>query len=91
MKINNLKLNNFRNYDRLDLKFSDTLNIIYGTNGAGKTNLVESIYVLSLTKSFRSNNDDNLIKNGELSTKIEGEVETNTVNNYQERRKKSKN
>jgi len=83
MKINSLKITNFRNYDKLNLNFSDNLNIIYGNNGVGKTNLVESIYALSLTKSFRTNNDKNLIKKDELSTKIEGEVKTNTLNNYQ--------
>ena len=83
MKISSLKLVNFRNYERINLEFSDTMNIIYGNNGVGKTNLVEAIYALSLTKSFRTNNDKNLIKNGELSTKIEGVVESDTKNNYQ--------
>ena len=83
MKINTLKLVNFRNYEKINLEFDNFLNIIYGNNGVGKTNLVEAIYALSLTKSFRTNNDKNLIKNGELSTKIEGVVETNTTNNYQ--------
>lgn len=83
MKINSLKIVNFRNYERINLKFNDSLNIIYGNNGVGKTNLVEAIYALALTKSFRTNNDKNLIKKGELSTKIEGVVETNTTNDYQ--------
>ncbi len=83
MKLNSLKLHNFRNYEKIELHFNNTLNIIYGKNGVGKTNLVEAIYALSLTKSFRTNNDKYLIRNGELSTKIEGEVETDTVNNYQ--------
>ena len=83
MKINNLKLQNFRNYEKLNLEFNDTLNIIYGNNGVGKTNLVEAIYALSLTKSFRTSNDKNLIRSGEISTKIEGDVIKNTTNNYQ--------
>jgi len=83
MKINSLKIKNFRNYDKLEINFNENLNIIYGNNGVGKTNLVEAIYALSLTKSFRTNNDKNLIKKDELSTKIEGVVETNTTNNYQ--------
>ena len=74
MKISSLKLVNFRNYEKINLEFSDTMNIIYGNNGVGKTNLVEAIYTLSLTKSFRTNNDKNMIKNGELSAKIEGVV-----------------
>ncbi len=83
MKINSLKLVNFRNYEKIELNFNNSLNIIYGNNGVGKTNLVEAIYALSLTKSFRTSNDKNLIKKDELSTKIEGVVETNTTNNYQ--------
>ena len=46
MKINNLKLLNFRNYEKIELSFSPSYNIIYGENGVGKTNLVEGIYVL---------------------------------------------
>ena len=83
MKITSLKLVNFRNYTHIELDFNNSLNIIYGNNGSGKSNLVEAIYVLSLTKSFRTNTDKNLIKKGELSTKIEGVVENNTDNNYQ--------
>ncbi len=78
MKISYLKLQNFRNYQNKEFNFSDKLNIIYGNNGVGKTNLVEAIYVLSLTKSFRTNNDRNLINSESVSTKIEGEVEENS-------------
>jgi len=83
MKINSLKVVNFRNYEKLNLDFNNSLNIIYGNNGVGKTNLVEAIYALALTKSFRTINDKNLIRRDELSTKLEGVVETNTTNNYQ--------
>jgi len=83
MKISSLKLVNFRNYERVELKFQDNLNIIYGNNGSGKTNLVEAIYALSITKSFRNSNDKNLIRKGELSTNIEGVVINNTENIYQ--------
>lgn len=84
MKLSSIKIVNFRNYEHENIEFSDSLNIIYGNNGEGKTNLVEAIYALSLTKSFRTNNDKNLIKNGELSTKIEGVVaKNNTENIYQ--------
>jgi DNA replication and repair protein RecF len=84
MKLGTIKINNFRNYEKENINFNDGVNIIYGNNGVGKTNLVEAIYVLSLTKSFRNNNDKNLIKNGEVSTKIEGVVErNNNKNTYQ--------
>ena len=84
MKLDTIKIVNFRNYSNENIKFNNFLNIIYGNNGEGKTNLVEAIYTLSLTKSFRTNNDKNLIKNGELSTKIEGVViKNNNENTYQ--------
>lgn len=83
MKISSLKLVNFRNYERINLTFQDNLNIIYGNNGSGKTNLVEAIYALSITKSFRNNDDKKMIKKGELSTNIEGVVINNTENIYQ--------
>ena len=75
MEITNLKLLNFRNFDKLDLNFSKNKNIIIGNNGVGKTNIVESIFVLALTKSFRTNDDTNFYK-------IEGTIKSNFVNNY---------
>jgi len=84
MKLRSMKIVNFRNYEKENITFNDKINIIYGNNGEGKTNLVEAIYALSLTKSFRTNNDKNLIKSGELSTKIEGVVESKGIeNSYQ--------
>ena len=81
MKIQHLKLLNFRTYDKLDIKFGN-YNIIYGNNGEGKTNLIESIYVLALTKSFRGSVDKVLIMNNKSFTKIEGQIEDGYVNDY---------
>lgn len=61
MIIEKIKLTNFRNYKKIDLTFNKGLNLFYGSNGSGKTNLVEAIYFLSLTKSFRTNNELDLI------------------------------
>ena len=74
MKIHHLKLLNFRTYERLDIDFGN-YNIIYGNNGEGKTNLIEGIYVLALTKSFRGTVDKVLIMNNKDFTKIEGRIE----------------
>ena len=81
MKIHRLKLLNFRTYERLDIIFGN-YNIIYGNNGEGKTNLIESIYVLALTKSFRGSVDKVLIMNNKDFTKIEGEVEDIYTDSY---------
>ena len=82
MKINYLKLLNFRNYEKIELNFSPNYNIIYGNNGEGKTNLIESIYVLALTKSFRGTVDKILIMNNCDVCRVEGLIEDTYKNNY---------
>ena len=62
MKINSLKLKNFRNYDDLEVNFGDSLNIFVGKNAQGKTNLLESIYYCCIGKSFKSIKDRDIIK-----------------------------
>ena len=64
MIIEKIKLKNYRNYDSLEINLNEKLNVIIGKNAQGKTNLLESIYVLSLTKSYLGVNDKNLIKLG---------------------------
>jgi len=62
MRIKRLKVENFRNLEKLDIKFSDGVNIIYGNNAQGKTNIIEAIYIFSFGKSFRANRDIELLK-----------------------------
>jgi len=83
MRIDKLKLVNFRNYDFIEISFSENLNIIFGNNGSGKSNIVEAIYLLALTKSFRTNNEVNLIKNNKLSTLVSGKIVNDDINYYQ--------
>ena len=61
MKINSIDIENFRNIERLSLEFDD-VNIIYGENAQGKTNLVEAIYLFTGAKSFRGVRDKELVK-----------------------------
>ena len=75
MILKNLKLKNFRNYDELDITLNSGTTIIYGDNGQGKTNLLESIYVLAFTKSHRSFIDKTLIKSGEETGIINGTIQ----------------
>lgn len=84
MKIEHLKLTNFRNYDSLELDFNKNINIFIGNNGQGKTNILESIYVLSLTKSNRYGIDSDLIKFQEEVAKIEGTVRDDALIKKQE-------
>ena len=72
MYIQTLKLQNFRNYDSLELNFNKGINIIYGKNAQGKTNLLESIYVLGITKSHRSSIDNYLIQNDKDFLRVTG-------------------
>lgn len=81
MYLSNIKLHNFRNYGKLILDFTPGINIIYGNNAQGKTNLLESIYYLSVTKSHHSFLDNNLIKNGEDSLFVEGIIRDNNLTN----------
>ena len=62
MRIKRLKVENFRNLENLDIEFSEGVNIIYGNNAQGKTNIIESIYIFSFGKSFRANRDIELLK-----------------------------
>ena len=82
MKITNLKLTNFRNYENLNLHFSNYKNIIIGNNGLGKTNIVEAIYYLSITKSFRTNNQEVLIRENSDFAVIEATVLNKIKNKY---------
>ena len=80
MIIKNIKLVNYRNYNSLNLDFNDKINIIIGNNAQGKTNILESIYVLALTKSYDKAVDKNLIMFNEKFLKINGLVNINSYN-----------
>lgn len=74
MQLNQIELTNYRNYNQLTLNFSPKLNVFVGDNAQGKTNLLESIYVLSLTKSHRSNHEKELIQWNQEFARIEGQI-----------------
>ena len=64
MIIKSLELMNFRNYDFLDLKFSEGTNILYGDNAQGKTNILEAIFMTATTKSHKGSKDQDIIQFG---------------------------
>lgn len=70
MYIEELKLRNFRNYERLEIKFNPQLNIFVGRNAQGKTNLLEGIFFCGLGKSFKTSKDKDVIKWGEDNSYI---------------------
>ena len=62
MIVDSIKLENFRNYQSLKLKFDKGTNIFYGDNAQGKTNILESVYVCGTTRSHRSSKDREMIQ-----------------------------
>ncbi|MED3623704.1 DNA replication/repair protein RecF [Neobacillus thermocopriae] len=75
MFIESLVLKNYRNYPELSIEFENKVNVILGENAQGKTNVMESIYVLAMAKSHRTSNDKDLIRWDEDYAKIEGRVQ----------------
>lgn len=61
MYVQSLELQNFRNYKNLNINFDIGTNILYGNNAQGKTNILESIYLLGTSKSHRSSKDKDMI------------------------------
>ncbi|MBR3255649.1 MAG: DNA replication/repair protein RecF [Clostridia bacterium] len=61
MWISNLKINNFRNYINQKIEFNKNINIFYGENAQGKTNIIESIFLCGMGKSFRAKKDNEMI------------------------------
>ena len=62
MKINQLELSEFRNYKTLSVQFDEKVNILYGDNAQGKTNVLEAIYVCGTTKSHKGSKDREMIR-----------------------------
>lgn len=62
MKIKNIELTNFRNYEKQTVELGPRINIFYGDNAQGKTNILESIFLCSIGKSFRTNKEKELIQ-----------------------------
>lgn len=75
MYVRKIELTNFRNYDKYKLDNLDSLNIIIGENGIGKTSILESIYICSLARSFKSNDDFVIVKKDKDFSKIKIDLE----------------
>ena len=71
MWIKRLKINNFRNYKNKEIILNKNINIFYGENAQGKTNIIEAIFLFGIGKSFRANKDLELIKFGEKNANLE--------------------
>ena len=75
MWIKKIELKNFRNYKNQKLELNKNVNVLYGENAQGKTNIIESIFLCSMGKSFRAKKDKEMIKLDEDSCSVEVEYE----------------
>lgn len=71
MWIKKIKIKNFRNYEQEEINLEKNINIFYGQNAQGKTNIIESIFLCSLGKSFRAKKDNEMIKLNEQNAMVE--------------------
>lgn len=75
MKVTSLSLRNFRNYESVDLETNHRVNVFIGPNAQGKTNLLEAIYMIALTKSHRTSKDKETIRWNEEFALISAQTE----------------
>ncbi len=79
VKVNQIILNDFRNFSNLNVSFHRNLNIFYGENGSGKTNLLESISLISKGRGIRNSSLSNLIKKQTKNFYIKSFIEINKI------------
>ncbi|WP_010279251.1 DNA replication/repair protein RecF [Paenibacillus senegalensis] len=75
MFLTRMTIQNYRNYNQIELNADPKVNIFVGSNAQGKTNLLEAIYVLALSKSHRTHQDKQLIRWNEEQALLYGEIE----------------
>ena len=71
MYIKNVLLENFRNYEKQEITLNENINVIYGNNAQGKTNIIEAIFLCAYGKSFRAKKDSELINFNSNNSKVE--------------------
>lgn len=79
MILTKLNLINFRNYKKCSVKFNKHLNIFIGNNAQGKTNILESIYILAITKTHRYGTENYLIRREATQAKITGTLKVGKI------------
>ena len=75
MWISKVKMKNFRNYDEQEIELQKNINVFYGENAQGKTNIIEAIFLCSMGKSFRAKQDKEMIKLNEEGSIVEIDYE----------------
>ena len=83
MHVNEVKIENFRNIDFMGIFPHKEINVIYGQNGQGKTNLLEAIWLFTGCKSFRTSKDSELVQferdNSKISMSFKTELRENNA------------
>ena len=79
MKIKRIYLENFRNYEAQEIKLEDHINVFYGNNAQGKTNILEALYFCAFGRSFRTHKEAELLRFGADHAKILVEFEKNQL------------
>jgi len=91
--LKSISLKDYRNYDSLELEFSDNLNIFYGKNGQGKTNVIEALFLCAVGRSFRTSKDSECIKTDKEEYSISLDIKENIAENikisYNKKKQKS--
>ena len=80
MIIKRFRAENFRNIEKCDIEFSPGVNLLYGKNAQGKTNVVEGLYYFSRGRSFRGREDKELVRFGAEGFRISLEFQSETGN-----------
>ena len=84
MKIKRFKAENFRNIQKCDIEFTDGVNLIYGGNALGKTNVIEGIYLFSRGRSFRTAQEKDMVRYGEQGFRVSLEYDSRDGENLLE-------
>ncbi len=77
MRLTQLQITNFKNYTQQLLDIDQTVNLIYGQNGSGKTNLLDAIYFISVAKSYFNLTDKQIIKESNQFYRVVGKLDSN--------------
>ena len=75
MWIKKIKIKNFRNYEEQEIKLEKNINVFYGENAQGKTNILEAIFLSGIGRSYRATKDSEMIKINEKFALVEVEYE----------------
>jgi DNA replication and repair protein RecF len=74
LAIGSLSIRDFRNLAKVDVDLGTRFNVLYGENGQGKTNLLEAVYVLATSRSFRTSRLEDLVRSGGETASVRGRI-----------------